>query len=218
MHATALAGDGSVESKRVELAVGGELGGGAALLRLATLHLLSELLPDELKFNARAYAKRGRYYDITATGENAARFMRLLAVTAPSAGGGYLSDKFNEFVKEALVEVRFDNIRLTEKGQVAADLTISEGGVEVRYNVYLRDHIMLQLHSMDRSRVELAARLLRLAGVDVRVQKVGGRDVWCIYAYTDMLAAGHEELRKAIAEIVKKAVENGWIDASKAKG
>jgi hypothetical protein len=82
-----------VESKRVELTVGGELGGGAALLRLATLHLLNQLLPDELKFNARIYVKKDRYYDIAAYGENAARFMRLLAVTAPSAGGGYLSPK-----------------------------------------------------------------------------------------------------------------------------
>jgi hypothetical protein len=41
MYATAVAGDGSVESGRVVLAVGGELGGGAALLRLATLYLLN---------------------------------------------------------------------------------------------------------------------------------------------------------------------------------
>jgi hypothetical protein len=36
---------------------------------------------------------------------------------------------------------------------------------------------MLQFRSADRGRVELAARLLKLAGVDVRVQKVRGRDV-----------------------------------------
>jgi hypothetical protein len=41
MYATAVAGDGTVGSKRVELTIGGELGGGAALLRLATLHLLN---------------------------------------------------------------------------------------------------------------------------------------------------------------------------------
>ncbi len=55
MHATALAGDGTVERRIVELTVGGELGGGAALLRLTTLHLMNKLLPDELKFNARIY-------------------------------------------------------------------------------------------------------------------------------------------------------------------
>jgi hypothetical protein len=68
MYATALAGDGTVESKRVELAVGGELGGGAALLRLATLHLLNRLLPDELKFNARLRVGQS-VYRIAARGE-----------------------------------------------------------------------------------------------------------------------------------------------------
>jgi hypothetical protein len=217
MYATALAGDGTVRSKRVELTVGGELGGGAVLLRLATLHLLNRPLPDELRFDVRAYVRNGSLYNIAAYGEDAAGLMRLFAVSAPSAGGGYLSDKFNEFVKEALVEVRVDNIRQTKRGAVA-DLTISVGGVEVRYNVYLRDHIVLRLYSSDRSHVELAALLLRLADVDVRVQKVGGRDVWYIYAYTDMLAAGREELRKALAEIVETARDNGWIDAGKAEG
>jgi hypothetical protein len=55
MYATAVAGDGAAGPYDVWLTVGGELGGGAALLRLATLHLLNQLLPDELKFNARIY-------------------------------------------------------------------------------------------------------------------------------------------------------------------
>jgi hypothetical protein len=207
----------------VELAVGGELGGGAALLRLATLHLLNQLLaeaqkpePDELKFGVRVYIGEG-VYRIAAYGGDAARFMRILAVTAPSAGGGYLSAKFNEFVEETRVEVRVDNIRRT-KGRVAADLTISEGDVAVKYNVYLRkDDILLLFASTDRSRVELAARLLRLAGVAAEVKKEDGRDVWHIEATTDKLAAGREKLRSAIAEVVKKAVEKGWVDASKAE-
>jgi hypothetical protein len=58
MYATAVAGDGHVERRSVELAVGGELGGGAAPLRLAALHMLNGLLPKELKFNARAYMAR----------------------------------------------------------------------------------------------------------------------------------------------------------------
>jgi hypothetical protein len=177
MYATAIAGDGSVEPGKVELAVGGELGGGAALLRLATLHLLNQLLPDELKFNARIYVERG-IYRIAATGENAARFMRLLAVTAPSADGEYLSPKFNEFVEVAKVEVQLDksNTRPT-KGGVAAYLTLSEAGVAVKYNVYLRDAVVLQFVSSDRSRAELAARLLRQADVSAEVKKEGGRDV-----------------------------------------
>jgi hypothetical protein len=206
LYATALAGDGHVGPGEVVLTVGGELGGGAALLRLATLHLLNQLLPKELKFYARIYMERGRYYNITATGENAAKFMRFLAVSAPSAGGEYLSPKFEEFKEAAKVEVRPGNVRQTESGLVAADLTISEGGAAVKYNVYLRgDAIVLQFQSTDRGRAELAARLLKLVGVNAEVKKVGDRDEWRIEATTDRLAAGREELRKALAEIVETA-------------
>jgi hypothetical protein len=219
MYATAVAGDGTVGRRLVVLTVGGELGGGAALLRLATLHMLNQLLPDELKFGVRTYVVRDRYYYIAATGADAARLKRLLAVSAPSAGGKYLSEKFYEFVKEARVEVWPGGIRLTDSGNVAADLIISEAGVAVKYNIYLlKDKIMLHFHSTDRGRVELAALLLRHAGVDAEVKKEGGRDVWRVRAYTDMLAAGHERLRKALAKIVKRAVENGWVDAGNAEG
>jgi len=60
MYATAIAGDGFVGSDKVVLAVGGELGGGAALLRLATLHLLNELLSEDLRFGVRTYAGGAR--------------------------------------------------------------------------------------------------------------------------------------------------------------
>ena len=186
MYATAIAGDGSVGPRRVVLTVGGELGGGAALLRLATLHLLNELLPDGLKFGVRTYVKEGRYYDIAAYGGDAARLMRLLAVAAPSAGGEYLSPKFEGFVGEAQVAVRLDegSIRRTPSGRVAADLTMSEGGVEVKYSVYLRrDAIVLEFISTDRNRAELAARLLKLAGVGAEVKKEGERGVWYVRAY-----------------------------------
>ena len=220
MYATAVAGDGHVGPDIVTLTVGGELGGGAALLRLATLHLLNQLLPKEFKLNAGIYVEKDRYYRIDAYGENAARFKRFLAVTAPSAGGGYLSEKFDRFVKEAQVEVQLDknSIRLTEGGNVAADLTISEGGVAVKYTVYLRKYILLEFQSTDRGRVELAARLLRLAGVSAEVKrKEDGRGEWRVEATTDMLAAGREELRKALAEIVKTARGNGWVDEKKAR-
>ncbi len=216
MYATAVAGDGTAERRSVMLAVGGELGGGAVLLRLAMLYLLNQLLSDKLKFDARVYVGEG-VYQIFTRGEDAARFMRLLAVSASSAGGEYLSEKFEEFMEEARMEVRFGNIRLTKSG-VAADLIISEGGVAVKYNVYLReDAVVLDFQSTDRSRVELAARLLRLAGVNVEVKKVDGKDVWYIKASTDRLAAGREELRKALAEIVRTAVKNGGVDEKKAE-
>jgi hypothetical protein len=213
MYATAVAGDGSVGPGEVMLAVGGELGGGAALLRLATLHLLNQLLPDELKFGVGVYMGEG-VYNIAAYGENAARFMRLLAVAAPSAGGEYLSNKFDEFVKEAKVEVRLDknSIRRTEGGLVAADLTISEASVAIKYNVYLRDKVELRYASTGRGRVELAARLLRLAGVTAEVEKEESGDTWYVVATTDKLAAGREELRKALAEIVRTAARMaGWM-------
>jgi hypothetical protein len=219
MYATAVAGDGHMGRRSVELTVGGELGGGAALLRLATLHMLNQPLPDELKFGVRTYVEWDRYYYIAAHGENATKLKRFLAVTAPSAGGEYLSEKFDEFVEVARVEVRFGNIRLTKSG-VAADLTLSEAGIDVKYNVYLSDKIELELQSTDRSRVELAARLLKFAGVGVVVRKVevGGRDVWYIKAYTDMLAAGREELRNILAKVVREAIARGWVDAGKAEG
>ena len=219
MYATALAGDGTVGPDEVKLTVGGELGGGAALLRLVTLHLLNQLLPDELKFDARIYVEKDRYYRIATYGENAARFKRFLAVTAPSAGGEYLSEKFKKFVEAAQVKVRLDksSIRLTRKGYVAAYLIISEAGVTVKYNVYLQKEVVLQFASSNHSRVELAVQLLKLAGVNAEAKKEGGRDVWRVVATTDTLAAGSVELRNAIAEIVETARVNGWVDADKAK-
>jgi len=219
MYATAIAGDGSVESREVVLTVGGELGGGAALLRLATLRLLNQLLPEDLKFGVRTYAGEG-IYRIAAIGDDAARLKRILAVTAPSAGGGYLSPKFDGFVEAAKVEVRLDegSIRRTKGGRVAADLTISEGGDDVKFNVYLREKaIVLQFRSTDHSRVELAARLLKLAGVSAEVKKEGDRGVWYVEATTDGLAAGRKELRDAIADIVREAAKSGWVDAGKAE-
>jgi len=218
MYATAVAGDGTVGSKRVELAVGGELGGGASLLRLAALLLLSQLLPDELKFGVRVYVRNGNLYNIAAYGENAARLKRLLAISAPSAGGEYLSPKFDQFVEEARVEVRFDENSIRQiGGGGAADLTISVSGVAVTYTVYLSEAITLIYTSTDRSRAELAALLLKLAGVDAAVWKGGSTGVWYVKATTDMLAAGREELRKAIAEIVKKAVEKRLVEAGRAE-
>jgi len=215
MYATAIAGDGAVEPRGVELAVGGELGGGATLLRLATLRSLNQLLPEDLKFDVRTYVGEGRYYRIAAYGGDAARLMRLLAASAPSAGGGYLSPKFDGFVERARAEVRLDrdSIRRTKRGLVAADLTISEGGADIKYNVYLRgDAIVLEFESSDRGRAELAARLLKLTGVGAEMKEKGGEGKWRVKATTDKLAAGRKELRDALAEVVRKAAESGWVD------
>ncbi len=219
MYASVVAGDGHVGPDKVVLTVGGELGGGAALLRLATLHLLNQLLSDEWKFGVRAYMGKGRYYSITAYGGDAARFKRLLAVTAPSASGEYLSPKFEEFMEAAQVKVQLDkdSIRLTEGGNIAADLTISEGNAAVKYNIYLRSDILLEFHSSDRSRVELAARLLRLAGISTEVKRKGDEDVWYVVATTDMLAAGRRELRDAVRKVAEEALKKDWVDEKKAE-
>jgi hypothetical protein len=44
------------------------------------------------------------------------------------------------------------------------------------------------------------------------VKKAGDRDEWCVEATTDRLAAGRKELRDAIAEVVRRAAENGWVN------
>jgi hypothetical protein len=116
------------------------------------------------------------------------------------------------------LDIRWEGLRKTKSGRVAADLTISEAGVAVKYNVYLRrDDILLQFALTDRSHAELAARLLRLAGVGAEVRKESGRDQWYVYATTDMLATGRKELRDALAEIVRTTVKNG-LDEKKAEG
>ncbi len=119
-----------------------------------------------------------------------------------------INHKRAEAVKLAAegLNVSWERLRKTEEGLVAADLTISAGGAAVKYNVYLSEKaIELQFNSTDQSRVELAARLLMLAGISAEVKKREGRDVWYVRAATDMLAAGHEKLRKALAELVETA-------------
>jgi hypothetical protein len=168
----------------------------------------------------------GGAFNVVASGDDAVKLARLYFLNGPPLLEGderIISHKLAEAVRLGAegLDIRWEGLRLTEKGLVAADLTISVGNAAVKYNVYLGENaIKLQFQSTDRGRVELAARLLRLAGVvaEVKKEEVGGRDKWYVYAYTDKLAAGREELRRALAEIVKKAVANGWVDAGKADG
>jgi sarcosine oxidase delta subunit len=167
----------------------------------------------------------GSVSQVVASGVGAARLAGLYFLFGPPLLEGderIINYKLAEAVGLGAggLNIRWEGLRRrTEGGPVAADLTISEGDVAIEYNVYLSENaIELQFYSTDRSRVELAARLLRLAGVGAEVRKVDGRDVWYVYAYTDTLATGRKELRNAIAEIVRKAVEKGWVDAGKAEG
>ncbi|MCC6035783.1 MAG: hypothetical protein LM559_01865 [Pyrobaculum sp.] len=160
---------------------------------------------------------------VITSGGDAARLTRLYFLYGPPLLEG--DDRLKNHKLAGAMELRtegldvsWEGLRKTKGGRVAADLTISEAGIAVKYNVYLRNKVELEFHSSDRGRVELAARLLRIAGVSAEVKKEGGRDKWYVVATTDRLAAGHERLRKALAEIVRKAVEKGWVDAGKAEG
>ncbi|KUO84908.1 MAG: hypothetical protein AT711_07015, partial [Thermoproteus sp. CIS_19] len=166
----------------------------------------------------------GTAFKVAASGGDAVRLARLYFLFGPpllEGGDDRLKNhKLAEAVKlgaEGALNIRWEGLRQTKGGRVAADLTVSEGGVDVKYNVYLRGHdIVVQFNSTDRGRAELAARLLKLAGIDADVERVGGRGVWQVWATTNKLAAGHERLRGAIADIVRRAAESGWVDAGRA--
>jgi hypothetical protein len=165
----------------------------------------------------------GSAFKVAALGGDAARLAGLYFLYgAPLLEGDerVINHKLAEAVKLGAegLDIRCEGLRQTKSG-VVADLIISEGDIAVKYNVYLRNDISLQFLSTDRSRAELAARLLRLAGVSVEVREaeINNRDIWHITAHTDKLAVGREELRKALAEVVRRAMENGWVDADRAK-
>jgi len=165
-----------------------------------------------------------RKFNVVASGDDAVKLTNLYFLYGPPLLEGderIINHKLAEAVELAAMglDIRWEGLRRTDKGRVAADLTISGGNAAVKYDVYLGNKVELQFSSTNRSRVELAARLLRLAGVSAEIKRTmkGDKDVWYVYASTDKLAAGHEELRKALAEIVRRAVENGWVDAGKAE-
>jgi len=176
---------------------------------------------------AKAENAGGGAFNIVASGGDAARLAALYFLYgAPLLKGDerIINHKLAEAIKLGAEEldIRWERLRRrTEGGLVAADLIISAGGAVVKYSIYLRDdEIELRFNSTNRSRAELAARLLRLAGVsaEVKVKKrKDKRDEWQVVATTNMLAAGREELRKTLAKIVEKARGKRWVDADKAK-
>jgi hypothetical protein len=113
----------------------------------------------------------GWKFDVVASGGDAARLAGLYFLYgAPLLEGGddrLKNHKLAEAVKLGAegLDIRWEGLRRTDGGNIAADLTISVGGTSIKYNVYLRDDtIMLRFQSTDRSRAELATRLLKLAG------------------------------------------------------
>jgi hypothetical protein len=211
----AIGGDGHVSAAmtKVELASGEYA---VALLWKAAL------ASHGIKAEARG---AGVGFNVVTSGDDAVKLARLSFLYGPPLLEGdekVINYKLAEAVRLGAegLNIHWEGLRRTDGSNIAADLTISEAGAAVKYNVYLRrDDILLEFHSTDRSRVELAARLLRLAGVGAELKKKedGKRDVWRVIATTDRLAAGREELRKAIAEIVEAARGNGWVDEEKAK-
>ncbi len=165
----------------------------------------------------------GSAFQVIVSGDDAVKLAGLYFLYGPPLLEGdeiVINHKLAEAVRLGAegLDIRWEGPRRTPSGLVAADLTLSEDGAAVKYNVYLRiDHILLEFRSADRSRVELATHLLRLAGVGAEVKKKGNRDVWYVRATTNKLAAGREELRKALAEIVREAIARGWVDAGKAE-
>ncbi len=120
---------------------------------------------------------------VVASGGDAVKLARLYFLYGASLLEGDEKVKSHKLAEAAGLgaeglNIRWEGLRRTPSGLVAADVTISEGGAAVKYNVYLReDAIELQFRSTDRSRVELAARLLRLVDVGAEVRREGGRDV-----------------------------------------
>jgi membrane-associated protease RseP (regulator of RpoE activity) len=212
----AVGGDGHVSAamKRIELTSGER-----AVARLWGAALAAHGIRAEVE-------GAGTAFQVVAYGGDAVRLARLYFLFGPpllEGGDDRLKNhKLAEAVelgaKEAL-NVGWRGLRRTEKGHVAADLTISEGGVDVKFNVYLLENaILLEFNSTDRGRAELSARLLKLAGVSAEVKREGGRDVWYVRATTDKLAAGRKELRDAVAEIVRAALaKKDWVDAGRAE-
>jgi hypothetical protein len=201
----AVGGDGHVSAamKIIELTSGE---------REITLLWAAALAAHSIKAEVR---RVGSVFKVAALGGDAARLARLYFLFGPPLLEGderVINHKLYEAMKlgaGGVLSVSWEGLRRTPSGLVAADLIISVDGAAVKYNVYLRENdILLTFGSTDQSRVELAARLLKLAGVNVKMKKDVKRGAWYVYAYTDMLATGREELRKVLANIVREAVEN----------
>ncbi|MFP3212774.1 MAG: hypothetical protein RXQ02_05840 [Thermoproteus sp.] len=93
-------------------------------------------------------AKAGRGFQVVAYGGDAVRLARLYFLYGPPLLEGsderVINHKLAEAVElgaRAALNIRWEGLRRrTEDGPVAADLTISEGGADVKYNVYLREN------------------------------------------------------------------------------
>ncbi len=145
-----------------------------------------------------------RVFQVVASNNGAVRLAQLYALFGPPMleEEGFIDHKLVETV-ELGSEVSVEVVRVGEtmRGNVVATIHVSAagGGVWREFNVYLGEDVELSFASTNREEVELRAHLLRLASVETRVRKEGGRGVWYLGATTDRLAAGGEELRRELA-------------------
>jgi len=167
----AIGGGGHVSAalKRVKL---------ASSKRAVALLWAAALAADGIKAVVR---RVGSVFHVAASGGDAAKLAGLYylyGLPLLEEDERIINHKLAEAVELGAegLDIRWEGLRRTEEGLVAADLIISVSGVAVKYNVYLRNEIELRFASTDRSSAELAARLLRLAGVPAEVKKVGNRD------------------------------------------
>ncbi len=165
-----ISGDGYVSAamKRIELASGKRA---IALLRAAAF------AAHGIRTKVRG---AGSALKVIVSGGDAARLAGLYFLFGPPLLEGderIINYKLAEAVELGAegLSVSWKGLRRTKDG-AAADLTISVAGIAVKYKVYLLNDIRLEFSSTNRSRAELAARLLRLAGVSAEVRKEGGRD------------------------------------------
>ncbi len=213
-YAAMIAGDGSIKlPSEIYLAVGGVFSDAVALLVAAALYKAGRLAPE--KFKPYIYkVKETEKYHIKVSGNHGRALGRLLATAAPSVGGEYLLEKFNALTEFAKLKVEVGNVERTEDGTFKTTLTLRLQRQSVTFNVYFADFIRLAYKAADRMRLELAARLLKLAGVK-KVEISGGR----IQLHADALASANEELRrellKTIAQIEEKIKSGGAEDAEK---
>ncbi|MFZ8806482.1 MAG: hypothetical protein ACO2PN_00025, partial [Pyrobaculum sp.] len=100
----------------------------------------------------------GSVFQVVVSSSGAVRLARLYFLYGPPLLEGderVINYKLAEAVKLGAkgLDIRWEGLRRTEKGRVAADLIISVGGAAVKYNIYLlKDAILLLFHSTDRSR------------------------------------------------------------------
>jgi hypothetical protein len=218
VNSGAIGGDGHVSAARKEVGLTSGKRGVALLWAAA---LAAHGIKAEVRKVWSGDAVLG--FQVIVSGDDAARLAGLYFLYGASLLEGG-DDRLKSHKLAGAVElgaeglsVSWEGLRRTPSGHVAADVTISVGGAAVKYNVYLRrGKIELEFQSTDRGRVELAARLLKLTGVDTEVMKKGSMDIWRVLATTGMLVAGREELRNAIAEIVREAITRGWVDEKEA--